>query len=90
MIFFDHTQWALYVMTFIDVTKQNGVGSGGTLPENVWREQCFAEKDFLNSNKIACGCYTRYRNGNKYICASIRAVGLVSGQKAIANLGQMQ
>ena len=30
-------------MTFIDVTKQNGVGSGGpALPENVWGEQCFA------------------------------------------------
>ena len=72
-----------------DVTKQNGVGSRGTLPENVWGEQCFA-KDFINSNKIARGCYTRYHNVNKYICASIRAVGLVSGQKAIANSGQMQ
>ena len=61
-------------MMFIYVTKQNGVGSGGTLPENVWGEQCSA-KDFINSNKIACGCYTRYHNVNKYICASITGRG---------------
>ena len=68
-------QWAIYVMTFIDFTKQNGVNSGGTLPENVWGEQCFAKKDFINSNKIACGCYTQYHNVNKYICASITGRG---------------
>ena len=27
----DSMEWAIYVMTFIDVMKQNGVGSGGTL-----------------------------------------------------------
>ena len=75
-------------MMFIDVTKQNGVGGGGTLPENVWGEQCFAKKDFINSNKIARGCYTRYHNVNKYICTSITDRGV--GQKAIANSGQMQ
>ena len=29
-------EWAIYVMTFIDVMKQNGVGSGGLCTENVW------------------------------------------------------
>ena len=65
----------MYIMTFIDVTKQNGVGSGGTLPEDVWGEQCFAKTDFINWNKIACGCYTRDHDVNKYICASITGRG---------------
>ena len=64
-------------MTFIDVTtKQNGVGSGGLCQRMYGEtEQCFAKKDFINSNKIARGCYTRYHYVNKYICASITGRG---------------
>ena len=57
-------------MTFIGVTKQNGVGSGGTLPENVWGEQCFA-KDFITRIKLLVGVI----HDIKYICASITGRG---------------
>ena len=75
-------------MTFIDVTKQNGVGSGGTLPENVWGEQCFAKKD--TRIKLLVGAIHDIIMLTITFAHQLRAVGLVSGQKAIANSGQMQ
>ena len=77
-------------MTFIDVTKQNGVGSGGTLPENVWGEQCFAKKDFITRIKLLVGVIHDIMMLTNTFAHQLRAVGLVSGQKAIANSGQMQ
>ena len=50
----------------------------------------FRQEGLYNSNKIARGCYTRYHDVNKTFAHQLRAVGLVSGQKAIANSGQMQ
>ena len=38
--------------------------------ENVWGEKLFDVKDFMRSNKIACGCYKQYHTVNEYISAS--------------------
>ena len=35
----------------------------------------FRQEGLYNSNKIAHGCYTRYHDVNKYICASITGRG---------------
>ena len=62
-------------MMFIDVTKQNGVGSGGTLPENVWGEQCFAKKDFITRIKLLVGAIHDIIMLTNHICASITGRG---------------
>ena len=63
-------------INFIDVMKQNGVGSVGTLyRECIGRVVFFAVKDLIRSNKIGGGCYTQYHNVNEYVCASITGRG---------------
>ena len=75
-------------MTFIDVTKQNGVGSGGDFARECMGRAVFRQKG--HSNKLLVGAIHNIIMLTITFAHQLRAVGLVSGQKAIANLGQMQ
>ena len=68
-------QWTISAITFIDVTKQYGVHSVGTLYRECMVKVVFHHERFYEIKKIVGGCYNQYCNVNEYICASLRAHG---------------
>ena len=73
-------------MMFVDIMKQSGVGSVGTLYRECLERVAFCHEGF-NSDE----CYNQYHNFSKYICvASYAGFWPVSANRIILRYNQPQ